>query len=71
MAAWQKFRQRNPNAKLVCLDVQPNRTAQASEREDILNIGGFSDQVFEVISAFAAGDLNGDHWIGRIQAVAV
>ena len=71
MAAWQKFRQRNPNAKLVCLDVQPNRTTQASEREDILNIGGFSDQVFEVISAFASGDLNGDHWIGRIQAVAV
>ena len=69
MNAWQKFRQRNPNAKLVCLDIQPNRTTQASEREDILNIGGFSDQVFEVISAFAAGELNGDHWIGRIQAV--
>ncbi len=69
MSAWQKFRQRNPNAKLICLDIQPNRTTQASEREDILNIGGFSDQVFEVISAFAAGELNGDHWIGRIQTV--
>jgi len=23
---------------------------------DILNIGGFSDQVFELISAFASGD---------------
>jgi 60 kDa SS-A/Ro ribonucleoprotein len=71
MGAWQKFRQGNPNARLVCLDIQPNRTTQASEREDILNIGGFSDQVFEVISVFAAGELNGDHWIGQVQAVAV
>jgi len=68
MQAWQQFRQRNPQAKLVCLDIQPNHTTQAAEREDILNIGGFSDQVFEVISAFASGELNGDHWISLIQA---
>ena len=54
-----EFRQRNPKARLVCLDIQPNRTTQAAEREDILNIGGFSDQVFEVISAFASGELEG------------
>jgi 60 kDa SS-A/Ro ribonucleoprotein len=68
MHAWQQFRQRNPQAKLVCLDIQPNQTTQAAEREEILNIGGFSDQVFEVIAAFASGELNGDHWIRRIQA---
>jgi 60 kDa SS-A/Ro ribonucleoprotein len=68
MHQWQKFRQRNPQAKLVCLDIQPYATTQAKEREDILNIGGFSDQVFEVISAFASGELDGDHWIQRIQA---
>ena len=38
---------------------------------DILNIGGFSDQVFEVIAAFASGKLEADHWIARIEAVAV
>ncbi len=63
--------QRNPNARLVCLDVQPNQTTQAAERADILNIGGFSDQVFEVISAFASGQLEADHWIARIEAVDV
>jgi 60 kDa SS-A/Ro ribonucleoprotein len=68
MHAWQQFRQRNPLAKLVCLDIQPLVTTQAKEREDILNIGGFSDQVFEVISAFASGELDADHWIQRIQA---
>jgi 60 kDa SS-A/Ro ribonucleoprotein len=71
MAEWSEFRQRNPKARLVCLDIQPNQTTQASEREDILNIGGFSDQVFEVISAFASGQLEADHWIARIEAVAL
>jgi len=71
MAEWSEFRQRNPKARLVCLDIQPNQTTQASERADILNIGGFSDQVFEVISAFAAGQLEADHWIARIEAVEV
>ena len=71
LAEWSKFRQGNPKARLVCLDIQPNQTTQAAERADILNIGGFSDQVFEVISAFASGQLEADHWIARIEAVAV
>jgi len=70
MAEWAQFRQRNPQARLVCLDIQPYETTQAAERADILNIGGFSDQVFEVISAFAADQLEADHWVGRIEKVA-
>jgi 60 kDa SS-A/Ro ribonucleoprotein len=69
MAEWSELRQRNPQARLVCLDIQPNQTTQASERADILNIGGFSDQVFEVVSLFAAGQLEADHWMARIEAV--
>jgi 60 kDa SS-A/Ro ribonucleoprotein len=71
LAQWQELRNRNPRARLVCLDVQPYGTTQAEERQDILNIGGFSDQVFEVVSAFASGRLAGDHWVGRIQATAL
>ena len=71
LAEWSEFRHRNPRARLVCLDVQPSDTTQAAEREDILNIGGFSDQVFEMISAFASGQLEADHWIGQIQAIRV
>jgi 60 kDa SS-A/Ro ribonucleoprotein len=71
MAEWSEFRQRNPQARLVCLDVQPYETTQAAERGDVLNIGGFSDQVFEVISAFASGKLEADHWVARIEGVAV
>ena len=42
--------------KLVCIDIQPYGSSQAPERDDILNIGGFSDAVFNVVSAFLEGD---------------
>lgn len=71
MREWNAFKQRNPNARLACIDVQPYGTVQAVEREDILNIGGFSDQVFGVISEFARGELNANHWIGVIESVAL
>jgi 60 kDa SS-A/Ro ribonucleoprotein len=68
---WQELRARNPKARLVCVDVQPYENTQAADREDILNIGGFSDQVFEVISAFVSGRIDPQHWIGRIEATAM
>lgn len=64
---WQAFRARNPGAKLVCLDLQPNGAVQAPNRPDILNIGGFSDEVFTTIAAFAEGRLASDHWIGVVE----
>jgi 60 kDa SS-A/Ro ribonucleoprotein len=69
MHQWNVFKQRNPKAKLACIDIQPYATTQASEREDILNIGGFSDQVFQILNEFAAGRLNANHWVGVIEAV--
>ena len=71
MKEWAHFRQRNPEARMVCIDIQPYGTVQAKERDDILNVGGFSDQVFEVISEFARGELDADHWIGVIESVAL
>jgi 60 kDa SS-A/Ro ribonucleoprotein len=68
MAKWQELKRRNPDAKLVCLDLVPNTTTQAPDRADILNIGGFSDVVFEVIASFAAGAKGDDHWIRRIES---
>jgi 60 kDa SS-A/Ro ribonucleoprotein len=66
---WEVFKVKNPNAKLVCIDLQPNRTTQALERQDVLNVGGFSDEVFEIVKRFAAGTLSSDHWIGLIEEV--
>jgi len=71
MREWNAFRARNPRARLVLIDLQPYRTTQASERSEILNVGGFSDQVFSVLAAFANGDLNAEGWVGQIDAIAV
>lgn len=69
MQEWAAFRARNPQARLVCLDLQPYASTQAAEQADILNIGGFSDAVFDVIANFAAGKLQADHWIGEIDKI--
>ena len=69
MAEWNKFKARNPNAKLVCIDIQPYTTTQAHDRSDILNIGGFSDNVFEVIKTFTEVGFNDDLWIKNIESV--
>ncbi|MFO0953626.1 MAG: TROVE domain-containing protein [Isosphaeraceae bacterium] len=38
--------------KLVCINVQAYGTTQAPERPDVLNVGGFSDAVFQVVASF-------------------
>ena len=59
MQEWETYKQRNPDARLVCIDIQPYGSTQAHDREDILNIGGFSDSVFETIAKFTSGELDG------------
>ena len=71
MKAWNEFKARNPAAKLACIDIQPNASTQATERADILNIGGFSDQVFENLALFAKNELGANHWIGVIESVKI
>lgn len=71
MREWEVFKRRNPRAKLVCIDLTPHATTQAVEREDVLNVGGFSDDVFKIIAAFAAGQLSASHWLGEIEAVTL
>lgn len=71
MKQWNDFKSRNGDAKLVCIDIQPYAHTQAQERRDILNVGGFSDQVFTLVSEFAAGNLDDGHWIGVIEKVEI
>jgi 60 kDa SS-A/Ro ribonucleoprotein len=69
MREWAEFKQRNPRARMVCIDVQPYQTVQAAEWHDVLNVGGFSDRVFDVVADFAAGRLGPDHWVGVIEQI--
>jgi 60 kDa SS-A/Ro ribonucleoprotein len=81
MTAWEAFvaNQRRLNEpqsassrldscpKLVCIDLQPYQTVQACERADIMNIGGFSDAAFNVISAFLSD--NNLRFVAEVEAI--
>lgn len=64
MTEWQSFVRNQvrlhgqpfDGPRLVCIDLQPYTTTQAPERSDILNVGGFSDAVFQVMAAFFTAD---------------
>jgi len=71
MREWEVLKQRNPKARLVCIDIQPTVTTQAAERQDILNVGGFSDAVFTMVANFAASKMDAEHWVGEIDKVSL
>ncbi|QDV40628.1 hypothetical protein Enr13x_04340 [Stieleria neptunia] len=63
MTQWEKFKKTQrghgiADPKLVCIDIAPYGNTQAPDRQDILNIGGFSDAVFNVVSSFLSADKN-------------
>ncbi len=74
MEQWNAFvrnqiRLQGPQAepKLVCIDLQPYTTVQAPDRADILNVGGFSDAVFTVVSTFLRDDAQ--HFVEQVEAI--
>lgn len=69
MREWGTFRARNPAAKLVCIDLQPYANTQAIERADILNVGGFSDAVFDRVAVFSSTSSGPDGWVRAIEQV--
>lgn len=66
---WAEFKSRSPQARLVCIDLQPYGTTQAKERQDIVNVGGFSDQVFTLMADVARGGTDVDYWVGQVEAM--
>lgn len=68
---WNRFKSRQPQAKLACLDLVPNRSVQVRSGEDVLNIGGFSDAVFDILNEFVAGRTTGDAWVKAVNAVTL
>jgi len=68
---WDRLRKRNPRAKLVLIDLQPYATTQVENRDDVLNVGGFSDSVFDVVSSFVGNATGGEGFLDAIQAVTI
>lgn len=65
---WEAFRKRNPGAKMVCIDIQPYKDSQLKESKgSVLNVGGFSDAVFDVIANFAKHGDEAPRWVEEIE----
>lgn len=71
MQQWNVFKQRNPQAKMICIDVQPYGTTQAADQSDIINVGGFSDHVFQLIADVAGGRFSQNHWVNEILKMRI
>lgn len=71
MDEWVKYKKWNPEAKLVCMDFTPRGNAQVKERTDILQVGGFNDSVFGVVSRFNSWGWSNDHWVKEIESIVV
>jgi 60 kDa SS-A/Ro ribonucleoprotein len=69
--AWLEYKRRHLQAKLVCIDLTPNTTVQVRSAPDVLNVGGFSDHVFELVERFQRGDLAGDGLVAAVREVNV
>lgn len=65
----RRLRGTDAGPKLVCIDLQPYGTTQAPERDDVLNVGGFSDAVFGVVASFLGG--GPDRFVAEVEAVEV
>ena len=68
MDQWKKFISNNPNAKLVNIDIVPTSTTPAVGN-DVLNIAGFSDKIFDVIANFVEFGHDKNFWIKTIETV--
>ena len=66
---WKQIKKSNRNAKMVCINIAPYDTVQAPDDKDVMNIGGFSDQIFKVIDSFVKG--SGNPWIDVINKTEV
>ena len=69
MNEWTKLKARNPGAKLICIDIQPYGSTQAKDRKDIINVGGFTDAVFDAMARFANDEAK--DWVEIVNEVEI
>lgn len=67
--AFAEYKSRNPKAKLVTINLNAGQTTQVQSSPDVLNIGGFSDSIWEVIKNFVEGVPSADYWVDIINRI--
>lgn len=67
--AIKEYRAHVGPTKLICQDIVANNTTQAAQGRGALNIGGFSDSVFEVVDNHVSGRF--ESWVDTIKKVSL
>jgi 60 kDa SS-A/Ro ribonucleoprotein len=66
---WNKYTKRVKDTKMVCLNITPYTNTQIPDRDNVLNIGGFSDQFFTIIDEFFRYGKGRDRWVKLIEKI--
>ncbi len=66
-AAFSEYKSKNRKARLVLLDLTPSSNTQVKDNADILNVGGFSDAVFDTVAGFVESRGTQDFWANKIR----
>lgn len=68
-AAFLRLKEHCPAVRMVCIDLQPYASVQVPDRPDVLNLGGFSDHVFELVAEWTSGRVPAGRWEDAVAAV--
>lgn len=68
--SWGRIRAKNPKAKMVCVDISVSETTQVHDGHGVMNIGGFSDQIWTTIQRFLSGE-GPETWVEEIKAISL
>lgn len=66
---WRDLVAANPNAKLICVDLAPYSDLTNKDSTNVLNLGGWTDEMFPLIASFVNGDQT--KWVDAVKAVSL
>lgn len=69
MEEWSVFAKRNPGSYLVNIDISPSDTTQVAHIKNTLLVGGFNDQVFDVIAGYLRSGGESEYWVNLINEI--
>jgi 60 kDa SS-A/Ro ribonucleoprotein len=65
--AFSDYKAKNRKARLILMDLTPSSDTQVKDNADILNVGGFSDAVFDTVAGFIESRGTQDFWAQKIR----
>lgn len=68
---WKKVLKRCPKAKMVNINIQSSDTTQMYDDYNVINIGGFSDNIWKVIKDFLDGNYGSNAWVKCVDKVEI